>query len=123
MAVQQDADTEQRRAHVVEVVLVSGEKIKALLGVDEQAARAELAGLHGRLEDGRYLRVGDDTIVRAEEVRWLQLRPHDDNDGGLIDSLMTKVRGGDEMSNYETHHSQGNRGSGLSPWIGYGRRP
>jgi hypothetical protein len=123
MAVQQDADTEQRRAHVVEVVLVSGEKIKALLGVDEQAARAELAGLHGRLEDGRYLRVGDDTIVRAEEVRWLQLRPHDDNDGGLIDSLMTKVRGGDEMSNYDTHHSQGNRGSGLSPWIGYGRRP
>jgi len=123
MAVQQDADTEQRRAHVVEVVLVSGEKIKALLGVDEQAARAELAGLHGRLEDGRYLRVGDDTIVRAEEVRWLQLRPHDDNDGGLIDSLMTKVRGGDEMSNYDTHHSQGNQGSGLSPWIGYGRRP
>ena len=123
MAVQQDADTEPRRAHVVEVVLVSGEKIKALLGVDEQAARAELAGLHGRLEDGRYLRVGDDTIVRAEEVRWLQLRPHDDNDGGLIDSLMTKVRGGDEMSNYDTHHSQGNRGSGLSPWIGYGRRP
>jgi hypothetical protein len=108
---------------VVEVVLVSGERIKALLGVDEQAARAELAGLHGRLEDGRYLRVGDDTIVRAEEVRWLQLRPHDDNDGGLIDSLMTKVRGGDEMSNYDTHHSQGNRGSGLSPWIGYGRRP
>jgi len=123
MAVQQDADTEPRRAHVVEVVLVSGERIKALLGVDEQAARAELAGLHGRLEDGRYLRVGDDTIVRAEEVRWLQLRPHDDNDGGLIDSLMTKVRGGDEMSNYDTHHSQGNRGSGLSPWIGYGRRP
>lgn len=123
MAVQQDADTEQRRGHVVEVVLVSGERINALLGVDEQAARAELAGLHGRLEDGRYLRVGDDTIVRAEEVRWLQLRPHDDNDGGLIDSLMTKVRGGDEMSNYDTHHSQGNRGSGLSPWIGYGRRP
>ena len=123
MAVQQGAETEQRRGHVVEVVLVSGEKIKALLGADEQAARAELAGLHGRLEDGRYLRVGDDTIVRAEEVRWLQLRPHEDNDGGLIDSLMTKVRGGDEMSNYDTHHSQGNQGGGLSPWIGYGRRP
>jgi hypothetical protein len=123
MAVQDGAETEQRRGHVVEVVLVSGEKIKALLGADEQAARAELAGLHGRLEDGRYLRVGDDTIVRAEEVRWLQLRPHDDSDGGLIDSLMTKVRGGDEMSNYDTHNSQGNQGGGLSPWIGYGRRP
>ena len=123
MAVREDAATEQRRDHVVEVVLVSGEKIKARLGPDEQAARAELAGLHARLEEGRYLRVGDDTIVRAEEVRWLQLRSNDDNDGGLIDSLMTKVRGGDEMSNYETHHAQNNQGGGLSPWIGYGRRP
>lgn len=123
MAVQQGAETEQRRGHVVEVVLVSGEKINALLGADEHAARAELAGLHGRLEDGHYLRVGDDTIVRAEEVRWLQLRPDDDNDGGLIDSLKTKVRGGDEMSNYDAHRSKGNQGGGLSPWIGYGRRP
>jgi hypothetical protein len=123
MAVEEQATGEQAQDHVVEIMLVSGEKIRAVLGLDEQAARAELEGVHGRLHSDVFLRVGEDTIVRAEEVRWLRLRPQDENDGGLIDTLMTKVRGGDEMSNYETHRTQHNQGGGMPPWIGYGRRP
>src|SRR4051812_6061984 len=123
MAVEEQATGEQTRDRVVEIMLVSGEKIRAGIGSDEHAARAELASLHGRLQEDIFLRVGEDTIVRAEEVRWLRLRPADDNDGGLIDTLMTKVRGGDEMSNYEMHRTQHNQGGGMPQWIGYGRRP
>jgi hypothetical protein len=111
------------RAHVVEVVLVNGEKIRSRLGSDEQAARAELAALHGRLHEDVFLRVGEDMIVRGQEVRWLQLRPHDehDDDQGLVDTLKTKIRGGDEMGNYETQSHRGHNGP--QQWIGYGRRP
>jgi hypothetical protein len=126
MDVEERAADQQTREHVVEVMLVSGEKIRSRLGPDEGLARAELAGLHGRLQQDLFLRVGEDTIVRAEEVRWLQLRPHDqnENDQSLVSTLITKVRGGDEMGNYETQRTQHNQGGGgLSPWIGYGRRP
>ena len=124
MAVEEQATGEQMQDRVVEIMLVSGEEIRAGLGSDEHAARAELASLHGRLQEDIFLRVGEDTIVRAEEVRWLRLRPQDENDGGLIDTLMTKVRGGDEMSNYEMHRTQHNQGGGGMPqWMGYGRRP
>ena len=123
MAVEEQATGEQAQDRVVEIMLVSGEKIRAVLGPDEHAARAELEGVHGRLHNERFLRIGEGTIVRAEEVRWLRLRPQDENDGGMIDTLMTKVRGGDEMSNYEMQRTQHNQGGGMPQWIGYGRRP
>jgi len=123
----EDGDGAERpQAHAVEVVLVNGEKIRSRLSSEEQAARAELAELHGRLHEEVFLRVGEDTIVRAQEVRWLQLRPHDDHeDQGLMDTLMTKMRGGNEMGNYDTQRTQhNNQGGGPMPaWIGYGRRP
>src|SRR4051812_7916436 len=120
----QDGDGAERpQVHAVEVVLVNGEKIRSRLGSDEQAARAELADLHGRLHEEVFLRVGEDMIVRSQEVRWLQLRPHDDQeDQGLMDTLMTKMRGGNEMGNYETQRTQ-HMGGGPAPWLGYGRRP
>jgi hypothetical protein len=123
MAVEEHAVGERTGNHVLELVLVSGERIRSRLGPDQEAARAELAGLHGRLHEDIFLRVGEDTIVRAEDVRWLQLRP-DDEDGGLIETFMTKVRGGDEMSNYQTTRgSQHGQGGPMTPWLGYGRRP
>ena len=125
MDVEPRATDDQTREHLIEIVLVSGEQIRTRLGPDEEVARAKLAGLHGRLQEDLFLRVGDDTIVRAEEVRWLQLRPHDGNDHSLMNTLLTKVRGGDEMGSYETQRTQHNQGGmgGLAPWVGYGRRP
>jgi hypothetical protein len=120
MAVEQHQG-EKVQECTVEVALVSGEKIEAQLGTDPQAARAELAGLHGRLQDEVFLRIGEDTIVRSEEVRWLRLSQDDEQ--GLLDTLVTKVRGGNnEMSSYDGQRTQHNQG-GVAPWLGYGRRP
>jgi hypothetical protein len=114
--------SDQASKCTVEVALVKGDKIEAQLGTDPRAARAELASLHAQLRDEVFLRIGEETIVRSEEVRWLRLS---ENDGqGLLDTLVTKVRGGNEMSSYEGHRTQQhNSQSGLAPWLGYGRRP
>ena len=98
MAVEEQATGERIPDQVVEIMLVSGEKIRAVLGPDEHAARAELESVHGRLHNDVFLRVGGDTIVRAEEVRWLRLRPQDENDGGLIDTLHLRVIARDDVS-------------------------
>ena len=124
METEQRAAGERSREHVIEVVLVDGGRLEARVGADEERARTELAGLHARLHEDAFLRVGDDTIVRAGEVRWLQLRPRDGGDGdGLMSTVMNTIRGGDAMGNYETHHAQQGGGGGQMPWIGYGRRP
>ncbi len=123
------------------VVLTSGDTITSSFSGDEDAARRELDAVIGSLGTERYVRIGDDTIVRSDEVRMIQLRREGGEGGGLIDDLKSRITGGDRMTNYDTEQgggtqtmyrgdtqsgqqSQQGRGSGWTePWMGYGRRP
>ena len=79
--------TEQK---VVEIRLRDGETVEAHV----DASEADLAGLHRSLTESEFVRVGDDTIVRAEEVRYVRVR--EGRSGNLLESLVSRVGGGDD---------------------------
>ncbi len=123
------------------VVLTSGDKIVSSIQGDSEAARRELDAVIASLGTERFVRIGDDTIVRADEVRLIQLQPEGSEEGGLLQDLKSRITGGDQMTNYETEQggsttqtmhrgdSQGGQqaqqsGQGWGqPWMGYGQRP
>jgi hypothetical protein len=127
MAVETDKPAEQAqqaRQQSLEVKLVSGETIRARVG-SEGTARTELEQLHSRLRSELYILLGEDTVVRSEEIRWIQLRD-EGSDSGVIDSLMSRIRGGDDMSTqtYDREQMQHRQAAPFgTPWVGYGRRP
>jgi hypothetical protein len=126
-----DSATRQR----LRVVLTSGDTIMSSIDGDEESARRELDAVIASLGTERFVRIGDDTIVRSDEVRMIQLGP-DGDDGGFLQDLKTKITGGDQMTTYDDRQTtqtvyrtdgegrQGGGGSfgGQQPWIGYGRR-
>jgi hypothetical protein len=73
---------------LIEIRLRSGANIKARL---DEGARPDLADLHRELGQAEFVRVGDNTVVRSSDVEYLQLR---EDDGGLLDSLKSRVAGG-----------------------------
>ena len=128
---------------ILRVVLTSGDTIMSSIEGDRDAARRELDTVIGSLGTERYVRIGDDTIVRSDEVRMIQLRPEGqgDEDVGFLNDLKSKITGGDRMDTEQTRtqtvyrtdgegRQSGSQQSGQSgsswgdqPWIGYGRRP
>ncbi|MDQ3778748.1 MAG: hypothetical protein M3310_07820, partial [Actinomycetota bacterium] len=122
----------------VRLVLTSGETVVSSLDGDEESARRELDAVIASLGTARFVRIGDDTIVRSDEVRLIQIREEDsDDEGGFLEDLKSKITGGEPMSTtydpdqqttqtaYRTSgESQGRQQSWADqPWLGYGRRP
>ena len=133
------SDAEATR-FVLTVTLTSGETLQADAGSDQGGARDQLVSMHRRLDSESFVRVGEDTIVRAADVRTVQLRA-DSQQGGFLDTLKDKM-GGRQMTGYDTEQqttiSQGrqgahavggqHRGEGgetgfADQFLGYGRRP
>jgi hypothetical protein len=111
---------------IIEIRLADGDRIHARVPGGEEAARDELASFHSKLGAQGFVLVGDDTIVRSEDVRHVQVRNEDD-DSGILDTVRTKL-GGNSMSNYETQQgrpdTQGRNDQGFADqWVGYGNRP
>jgi hypothetical protein len=139
----EDAGTAARQ--VLSVTLMNGDRLEADLGDDAEASRAELASVHKRLATESFVRLGEYTIVRSEDVRCIQLHSDDDSQHGIIDMVKEKLGGGHGMTSYETEQNErtteeyGRRGTGtrVSPrrhqrsegpgfadqFLGYGRRP
>lgn len=118
----------QRAACLIQVELADGECIHARVDGDRETARAELEGVHGRLDAQTFVLVGEDTIVRSQEVRYVRLRDEQESGAGVFDTIKSKL-GGNEMGNYETQQrrpvddgERGDRGF-TEQWVGYGNRP
>jgi hypothetical protein len=119
--------SEARTACLIVIHLVDGDRIHARVPGGTDAARAELAAVHGRLGTDGFVLVGEDTIVRSEDVRHVQVKDDDDGSGGFLDTFRTKL-GGNDMSTYETQQRQRTQtrddgGPGIDNWVGYGNRP
>ena len=122
-------ETREATSCHIEIRLQDGERIYARVNGDEAAARAELANLHTKLDSQEYVLVGNDTIVRSEDVRYVQLTD-DDTSGGILDTVKDKFRGGN-VSNYQTQQQRpgatatrdGGEQGFTDQWIGYGNRP
>lgn len=117
--------TDRSTACLIEIRLTDGDRIHARVPGGEEAARNELASFHSKLGAQGFVLVGDDTIVRSEDVRHVQVR-NDDNDSGILDTVRTKL-GGNSMSDYETQQrpdTQRRDDQGFADqWVGYGNRP
>jgi hypothetical protein len=117
--------TDRSTACLIEIRLAGGDRIQARVPGGEEAARSELASFHSKLGAQGFVLVGDDTIVRSEDVRHVQLR-NEDNDSGILDTVRTKL-GGNSMSDYETQQRPGTQrrdDQGFADqWVGYGNRP
>jgi hypothetical protein len=128
------------KKYVLHVTLRDGEELTANVGPQE-AARDGLAVLHATLATEPFAVIGEDTIVRSEDVRFVQLREEsDDTDGrGLLGTMRAKIIGeGGDMSSYNTEETEVRTSTGarrMAPerrgdgrgwaddWVGYGRRP
>jgi hypothetical protein len=112
-------------ACLIEIRLADGDRIHARVPGGEEAARTELASFHSKLGAQGFVLVGDETIVRSEDVRHVQVRT-EDNDSGILDTVRTKL-GGNSMSNHETQQrpdTQRRDDQGFADqWVGYGNRP
>lgn len=84
----------------VEIRLRDGETIKAKT---KDPAAASIGGLHQTLQSSEFVQVGEDTIVRSADVQSIQIRDRDS--GGLMDSLRSRVGGGDQ-SDEQQHRGQ-----------------
>ena len=137
-----EAETQDLRAakrYVLEVKLDDGDVIRANAGSDPERARAQLAAIHATGATDTFVYLGDDTVVRSRDVRYVRLREagHGDDGPGLMDSLKQRVGGGSLMATYDTEQGArstrvrmgGESGGGESRGffdrqeIGYGRRP
>jgi hypothetical protein len=120
---------EARTACIIAIQLVDGDRIHARIPGGMDVARAELAGIHGRLGSHGFVLIGEDTIVRSEDVRYVQARDEDDDESGaFLDTVRTKLGGGNDMSTHETQQRQRTQtredgGPGIDQWVGYGNRP
>jgi hypothetical protein len=118
----------ERTTCLIQVQLADGECIDARVHGDRETARAELAGVHGRLDAQTFVLVGEDTIVRSQEVRFVRLRGEDESETGVFETIKSKL-GGNGMSSYEAQQRRGvddreGRERGFTEqWVGYGNRP
>ena len=114
----QETQAGTRTAHVLEIRLADGEELHARLAGDPAA---ELASLHARLESDAFVFVGEDTVVRSSEVRYVRLtggRPRErEMPMGTYDAeRSTQVRGGAQHPGYPVQHHDGGHWGYNQPW-------
>jgi hypothetical protein len=119
--------------YVLEVRLDDGEALHADMGDDIESARAQLTSIHSRFGSDAFVLLGEDTVVRSGDIRYVQLHERGAQGRGLLETLKARV-GGENMSTYDTEQRTETRrgGSAARPraggmldeaFIGYGRRP
>ncbi len=84
MAIAEQASGERTTCQI-EVQLTDGERIAARVEGDRGSARRALAEVHSRLDAQTFVLVGEDTVVRSEDLRFVRLRD-DDESGGILGS-------------------------------------
>jgi hypothetical protein len=119
--------------YVVEVRLEDGEVLSADVGTDRDAARAQLASLQSAGPTDSFVFLGDDVVVRGRDIRYARLREDDGSEGGLMESIKSRLGGGYGVTTYDTERGARtarvrtndgeSRGFFDDPGIGYGRRP
>ena len=134
----EDAETKELRSgakrYVLDVRLADGEELRAPVGSDIAAARAQLASVHATGASDAFVFLGENTVVRGRDIRYVRLREDDEeNDRGLLESLKTRVGGMHRMTTYDSEQgarttrirSSGGESGGFfdEPGVGYGRRP
>jgi hypothetical protein len=125
--------TAKATQYVLEIRLDDGETLQADAGDDLEAARVQLASIHTRFGSDAFVLLGQDTVIRSGDVRYVQLHEHEARQRGLVDTLKARMGGDGDMSTYETQQTtQGHGSVGRRPrsggmldeaFIGYGRRP
>ena len=110
-------------SQTLRVVLTSGETISSTLIGNQAAAFRELDDLIDDLARDRYVRIGDDTIVRSDEVRIIQLTPDENEQAGLLGGRKPTIPGGDQMATAARKDPEQSGSSGQQPWLGHGQRP
>jgi hypothetical protein len=92
------AEVQEAEVVVVEIRLRNGDTMKART---DDGDAMDLAGIHRMLQSSEFVQIGDDTIVRSADVQSIQVRDRDS--GGLIDSLLSRVGGGEHRDEPEHH--------------------
>jgi hypothetical protein len=122
--------------YMLTIKLTDGEELRAEVGEDVEEARAQLDPLQSDVIPDGFVSLGRNTLVRAHEVRYVQLREDDQAETGWTGQPRATV-GGERMSTYETQQTsemggrrvirsggQEQGGPGFADdWLGYGRRP
>jgi hypothetical protein len=120
--------------YVLEIRLDDGETLHADMGDDLESARTQLAAIHTRFGSEAFVLLGEDTVVRAGDIRHVQLHEREPSGRGLLGTLKARV-GGDHMSTYDSEQITEARRTGGGArrpqsggvldeaFIGYGRRP
>jgi hypothetical protein len=114
----------ERGGALLAVTLRSGERVTARVAGGQAEARARLAALQRELATEQHVLLGDDTVLRADEIRSVALV-----DGAEQPTTVAHPPPGrDEATRYPGggRRRQGN-GGGLADqaqeWLGYGDRP
>lgn len=114
-------------ACIIVIELVDGDRIHARVPGGADVARAELAEVHGRLGTHGFVLIGEDTIVRSEDVRSMQISDDDEAGSGGVLGTLRRGLGGNDMSTHETQQRRPTErredGGALDQWVGYGNRP
>ena len=105
------------------IVLSGGETISSAMIGNETAAFRELDDLIDDLASDRYVRIGDDTIVRSDEIRIIQLAREANDQGGLLGGLKSTLSGGNEIATAERKDADQTGSSGQQPWLGSANAP
>jgi hypothetical protein len=135
---QSEQDTVVKAAeYVLEVKLTDGDRVTLDAGSFPDSAQAELTALAEALESAVFVRLGDQAIVRASDVRTARIRRLGGRGDLLSDDPYLRDRG-DAMSTYGTEprqdvaaaHTPMRAGTQhrdqpgfIDQYIGYGRRP
>src|SRR3954463_8039129 len=98
----------------VEIRLRNGDPIKARA----RGGQADVAGIHRTLQESEFVQVGDDTIVRSADVQSIQVR---EQGSGLMDSIRSRVGGGDGDGAGADHEQTTDHSSGRSGVMELGR--
>ena len=122
-------------SYVLEIKLDDGVEIEADVGPDLDLARRQLASIHATTASEAFLLLGEHTIVRGRDIRYVRLREAGREAGPrTMGSRKPRMAGGDNMETYETERGgsqavrpRGGGGEGRGfldeQGFGYGRRP
>ena len=91
------------KRYVLDVKLEDGEVLQADLGGDLELARTQLDALVGAAATDILVRVGGNAVVRARDIRYARVRDEDEDGGGLVDVIKSRVGG--SMSTYGTERT------------------
>jgi hypothetical protein len=127
-----EQEIQQRtRRYAIQIKLDDGDELWSDAAEGAEAARAELASLLTRIDADPFVLLGD-TVVRSSEIRYVRLQERGESQPGVLETLKTRLTGGDHMTMHDSEQPTVARGGRPVPdeapgiveqYFGYGRRP